>query len=104
MCFDRCSVLSSLAILKGKPLMGLLGVILPPVSIVGFIRLASPTSYWARRFYDSDGPKMARSKERFAKIKERHLRWVDAIAGAPGLTKHRSGEPGTAAAERAPVD
>jgi hypothetical protein len=41
--------LALLAILKGKRLLGLIGIFLPIVSAVGAIRLASPQSPWARR-------------------------------------------------------
>ncbi len=84
-------VLSALAILKGKPLMGLIGLFVLPVSLVGAVRLASPNSRWARRRYDPSGRKMARSQARWRRIEERR-RWVgDAIAGTPGT-------PGTQAA------
>jgi hypothetical protein len=43
--------LSMLAILKGKPLLGLIGIFVPVVSFVGVVRLASPGSWWARRVY-----------------------------------------------------
>src|SRR6476661_2272646 len=43
--------LAALAILKGKPLLGLLGVFVPFFSLVGAVRLASPTSPYARRRY-----------------------------------------------------
>jgi hypothetical protein len=77
-------LLSSLAILKGKPLLGLVGLFVPPVSLFGAVRLASPNSRWARRRYDPAGRKMARSQARWRRIEERR-RWVgDAIAGAPG--------------------
>ena len=48
---------------KGKWMMGIVGVVVPPVSIVSSIRLAKPQSWWAKRFY-SDA-KLARSRERF---------------------------------------
>jgi hypothetical protein len=75
--------LAALAILKGKPLLGLIGVFVPPVSLVGAVRLASPTSPWARRRYASDGRKMARAKTRFERVKSRRRWLADAIGGAP---------------------
>ncbi len=80
------------AIIKGKPMMGLIGIVFFPISLTGFIRLATPTSIWARRFYDPDGPKMVKSEARFAKIKARHLRWMDRISGAPGLPQPKVAE------------
>jgi hypothetical protein len=75
--------LSALAIFKGKPLLGLIGVFVPPVSLVGAVRLASPTSPWARRRYASDGRKMRESQKRFARVRKRR-RWLsDAIGGTP---------------------
>lgn len=76
-------VLSALAILKGKPLLGLIGIFVPPVSLLGVVRLASPTSPWARRRYSSDGRKMRESHKRFARVRKRR-RWLsDAIGGTP---------------------
>jgi hypothetical protein len=76
-------VLAALAILKGKPLLGLLGVFIPFFSLVGAIRLASPTSAWARRRYPPDGRKMSSARERWERLRKRR-RWLgDAIGGAP---------------------
>jgi hypothetical protein len=74
-------LLAFLAILKGKPFMGVIGLFIPFVSLVGAIRLASPTSWWARRWYRDK--KLARSEARYKKIKARHKRIVDAILGPP---------------------
>jgi len=75
--------LSALAIFKGKPLLGLIGVFVPPVSLVGAVRLASPTSPWARRRYAPDGRKMREAQKRFARVRKRR-RWLsDAIGGTP---------------------
>src|SRR6476660_9107616 len=63
--------LSALAILKGKPLLGLMGIFIPVFSLVGALRLASPSSPWARRFYSSREHKLERSRERFARIRSR---------------------------------
>jgi hypothetical protein len=76
-------VLSALAILKGKPLLGLVGIFIPPVSLIGAVRLASPTSPWARRRYAPDGKKMIEARTRFARMRKRR-RWLsDAIGGTP---------------------
>ena len=76
-------VLAALVILKGKPFLGLIGVFIPPVSLVGLVRLASPTSPWSRRFYKPDSRKLERSRARFARISARRTRLSNAIAGAP---------------------
>jgi hypothetical protein len=75
--------LAALAILKGKPLLGLLGVFVPFFSLAATLRLASPTSPWARRRYAADGSKMARCRERFARVRRRRTWLSDAIGGTP---------------------
>jgi len=72
------------AILKGKPLLGLIGIFIPLASLVGAVRLASPSSPWARRFYHPGGRKLARARTRWAGIQARRRRLTDTIAGAPG--------------------
>jgi hypothetical protein len=78
-------VLGTLAILKGKPLIGLIGIFIPFVSLAGAIRLGAPHSWWARRRYAADGRKLARSQERWRRIEGRR-RWIaNTVAGAPGV-------------------
>jgi hypothetical protein len=74
---------STAAILKGKPLLGLLGVFFPVASIVGSVRLAAPTSPWARWRYPPEGRRMERSRERFTRVRARRRRLMNAIGGAP---------------------
>ncbi len=83
--------LSTVAILKGKPMLGLIGVFVPLFSTVGALRLAAPSSPWARRRYPPDGHRMARSQARFKRIRERRRRLMDAIGGAP--SQSADGEP-----------
>jgi hypothetical protein len=60
-----------LCMLKGKPITGLIGLPVPFFAYVGAIRLAKPSSFWARRWY---GPKkMARAEERFADNRSQRL-------------------------------
>jgi hypothetical protein len=75
--------LGAIAIYKGKPMLGVIGIFVPLVSLIGAIRLASPTSRWARRRYDVHSRKLERSQERWEKIEERRTRIADLIAGAP---------------------
>ncbi|HEX3976358.1 MAG TPA: hypothetical protein VHW96_08835 [Solirubrobacteraceae bacterium] len=75
-------LLSAAAILKGKPLLGLIGIFIPLASIIATVRLASPSSWWARRLY-SPGPKHERAQARWIKIQARRRRVADAIAGTP---------------------
>jgi hypothetical protein len=49
--------------MKGKLILGVLGLYLPPVAIVTALRLARPNSWWARNRYD--GTKLERSRNRF---------------------------------------
>ncbi len=74
--------LSAVAILKGKPLLGLIGVFIPLASLLASARLASPTSWWARRVY-KPGRKHDRSQARWMRIDARRRRIADAIAGTP---------------------
>jgi hypothetical protein len=78
--------LAALAILKGKPLLGLVGIFIPFASLVAAVRLASPRSPWARRFYDPEGRRMARATARFERIKARRRRLSDLVAGAPEIS------------------
>jgi hypothetical protein len=78
-------LLALFAILKGKPMMGMIGMFIPFVSLVASIRLAAPRSLWARRFYKDR--KLQRSHARFARIAARHKRAVDMILGPPGTPK-----------------
>lgn len=49
-------LLSVIVIYKGKPLVGVIGIFVPLVSLIGAIRLAAPDSRWARRRYGA-GPR-----------------------------------------------
>lgn len=72
-----------IVVLKGKPLLGLMGVFIPPVSLVGALRLASPKSPWARHWYRPASHKLARSQQRYARIEKRRRRLLNAIGGSP---------------------
>jgi hypothetical protein len=78
-------VLAGITLLKGKIWTGLLGLFVPPVFIIGAIRLGRPGSPWARWRYRDRPGKLARARRR-----EEHLRqpvmqakaWVqDLLAG-----------------------
>jgi hypothetical protein len=75
--------LAAVTIFKGKPLLGLLGVFVPLFSLIGAVRLAAPTSPWARRRYGPDSRKLARSRERFERVRKRRTWLSDAIGGTP---------------------
>ena len=75
-------VLSAAAIVKGKPLLGLIGIFIPLSSIVATARLASPNSWWARRVYKG-GRKHDRAQARWTRIEARRRRIGDVVAGTP---------------------
>ena len=64
-------VLALVVILKGKPLLGLACIFVPIIAPFGILRLASPTSVWARHFYRADGRSMRRSIARWKRIDAR---------------------------------
>jgi hypothetical protein len=75
-------VFALVAILKGRPVLGVIGVFVPLLALVAALRLARPTAPWARRRYDER--RMARALRRFPP--GRRTRWdrlVDVFAGAP---------------------
>jgi hypothetical protein len=73
----------TIALIKGKYLVGPMGLFLPIVGEVAAIRLARPDSIWARRRYRDDGRKMARARERDERWSRRRDHWRDLIGGAP---------------------
>ncbi len=58
-------VLAYICFRKGKLMWGVIGIYIPLVGLIGTLRLARPTSAWARRHYGE--AKLARSRERYAK-------------------------------------
>lgn len=79
-------LLAALVILKGKRLLGVIGIFMPFCSIVGVVRLAAPGSPWARGLYKPGGRKLARAEARWKRIEARRRRLNDAIAGAPAAS------------------
>jgi hypothetical protein len=75
--------LSALALLKGKYVLGIAGLLMPLLSLIGAIRLAKPGTPWARRRYPEGSSKLAKSEARFQRHAERYRRWQDRIGGAP---------------------
>ena len=76
-----------LCILKGKFKLGLFGIFVAPLAYVGAIRLARPTSAWARRRYRHKPKRLARATRRAAHHDARWKPLVDrvsnVIAGSP---------------------
>jgi hypothetical protein len=91
------------ALLKGRILLGTLGLFVLPVGLVGALRLAHPRSPWARRWYPPDGERYKRACARFddpTRVEARLARGLEnAIGGRPS-----SPDPTAAAAESSGVE
>jgi hypothetical protein len=61
------------AILKGRVVLGVVGVFVPLVALVGAVRLARPGSFWAHRWYRPGSHRRARAEARFPA--GRRTRW-----------------------------
>jgi hypothetical protein len=75
------------AFLKRRILLGVVGLFVLPVGVVGAVRLAHPSSPWARWFYGKDSRRLRRARERFddpsrwsARLRRR---FEDAVGGRP---------------------
>lgn len=76
-----------IVVLKGKLWMALFAIFVPLLAMIASIRLAKPTSIWARKFYKEGSRRRRRSESRYLKREER---WgkrreeaFDIIGGAP---------------------
>jgi len=73
-----------ISIVKGKLVTAALGLVYPPIGIVGAIRLAKPGSWWARHLYPTGGRRRARADRRFDEHYEGRLnRLRDLVGGTP---------------------
>jgi hypothetical protein len=83
-------VFGLIAFLKGKPKLGTLGIFILGLSLIGALRLATPHSPWAHRFYSPS--KIRRSEKRAVHRDQRYTqlrhRLYDAIGGAPHLDRN----------------
>lgn len=80
-------VFALVAVLKGRVLLGVVGVFVPLVALVAAVRLARPASPWARRRYPPGSSGAERSLRRFPP--GRRTRWdalVDLFAAVPPRT------------------
>lgn len=87
------------AILKGRVVLGVVGVFLPVVALVAALRLARPNSPFARRRYPPGSARRRRSEHRFpAGHRSRWDRLVDlfAVVPPPGTPGVAVGAPGRA--------
>jgi hypothetical protein len=77
--------ISAIAFLKGRFVLGIVGLHIPVVGVYTALRLATPDSPWARWRYDGD--KLSRARVRFAPDRpaaRRRMRMLDLIGGRPG--------------------
>jgi hypothetical protein len=78
-------VLAFICVLKGKYRTALFGLFLPPVGMIGALRLARPSSIWARRRYR--GSRLERATRRAAHFDRRwaplQTDWEDFAGGKP---------------------
>jgi hypothetical protein len=76
-----------LSLLKGKVWTGLLGILVPPLALIGAIRLARPGAPWARWRYRPGSRKLTRATDRDTRQRQRWVRVrdrvQDAVAGRP---------------------
>jgi lysyl-tRNA synthetase class 2 len=76
--------------LKGKLFTAAVGVFVPYFALVGALRLAKPTSLWARHRYRPGSHKLERAEARYAWYAERWRPYKDkvedVIGGAPAET------------------
>jgi hypothetical protein len=75
---------TAVAFAKGRVLLGVIGLFVPVVAAVGAVRLARPSSPWARARYSE--AELSRATDRFSpeRRSERARRRVgDAVAGRP---------------------
>ncbi len=80
-------VLSLVTCLKGKLMLGLLSIFLPPVGVAAAWRLARPGSVWAQLFYRRNADKQLRARARFdprlSRFERLRMAVSDFLAGAP---------------------
>jgi hypothetical protein len=83
------AALAAITFLKGRILLGIVAIFIPVIGLVTAIRLAKPTSPWARWFYRGKrAGKLERAQKRH--VEERRFgdiskRVRDAIGGAPSV-------------------
>ena len=93
------------AILKGRTVLGVLGLFFLPLAIVAAMRLGRPSSPWGRWFYRPDSRKLTRARRRFPP--DRRARWdplVDLLAGRQTLAHPEPAAIDPAPADLAPTD
>jgi hypothetical protein len=90
-------VLALICVLKGKYRTALFGLFLPPVAVFGALRLARPSSIWARHRYRVR--RMERATRRAADFDRRfaplQTDWVNFVGGKPSQPNPPAPDPDT---------
>jgi hypothetical protein len=87
--------LAFICFLKGRLLLGVIGLFVPVVALAGALRLAHPSSPWARWRYSE--PRIEQAQARFDPTRgTRHLqrRVADLVAGSPSPDEQAAASPG----------
>jgi hypothetical protein len=94
-------VLAAITLLKGKVWTGLFGLFLPPLLVVGAVRLARPGSPWARWRYRVRPGRLARASRREQRLRlpviRAKIRIQDMLTGRhdqPAMLRERQAPPG----------
>jgi hypothetical protein len=88
--------LAVICFLKGRVLVGVVGLFVPVVALVGAVRLAHPSSPWARWRYS--GRRIDEARARFdpsRRVSRWQRRAADLVAGAPGPQEQADRNPQT---------
>jgi hypothetical protein len=73
--------MAAVCFLKSKLATGLVGIVVPIVAFVGAVRLAKPSSVWARRRYGDR--KLTRARQRFGAAYEQRWDRIRDLVGGP---------------------
>ena len=76
-----------LAIYKGKPVAGALGVMIPFVALISAVWLAKPTSRWARKRYPEGSAKRLRAEARFGPKYQARWNRIRDLIGPMAITQ-----------------
>ncbi|HEY2296740.1 MAG TPA: hypothetical protein VGH43_03340 [Jatrophihabitans sp.] len=72
-------VFTVMCLLKGKLATGIISLPVPLIAVIGALRLAKPTSFWARRFYKAG--KMTHAHKRFGPRQQRRHERLRRLVG-----------------------
>jgi hypothetical protein len=77
-------VFALVTVAKGKRVAGMVALFVPMLGWIGALRLAKPSSPWARRFYGPARLERSRSRFEYGRLGGVELRISDLIGGRPG--------------------